>query len=408
MLKYLAPALGSLLLLSACGGGGGYSTPPPPPPPPVSGPNVATLTVEPGPAQDVNVPFISITVCAPGTTNCQTIDNIEVDTASWGLRIIASVLNPSLLSALPQQMVAGTTIPVVECAQFANSFSWGPVMAADVTISSEKASNIPVHIIGNPTITQAPPPDCSSIGMEQNTVALFGANGLIGVGVFQQDCGGACAGGVVAGTYYQCPTNGAACTGITELTNLQVSNPVAFFTGDNNGVIVELPSAMTGAASATGALVFGIGTQSNNALGNATILATDPGTGEVSVTFGTTQLPGVLDTGSNGYFFADSALTACTQGGLTNFYCTPANISTTITTHANTQLAANFSVGDAFSMFTAYPAPPAAVFPQLAGPLPATPNQVFDYGLPYFYGRNVYVAIENTSAGGTPGPYLAF
>jgi hypothetical protein len=32
----------------------------------------------------------------------------------------------------------------------------------------------------------------------------------------------------------------------------------------------------------------------------------------------------------------------------------------------------------------------------------------FDYGLPFFYGRSVYTAIEGRSAGGTTGPYFAF
>jgi hypothetical protein len=185
---------------------------------------------------------------------------------------------------------------------------------------------------------------------------------------------------------------------------------VASFAGDNNGVIVDLPSVAAGGASgATGSLIFGIGTQSNNALGNATILATDPGFGTINVTFGGTQYPfSALDSGSNGYFFADTALSACPAStGLQNFYCTPANISTTITTRNNTQLAANFSTGDASSMFMANPPPGATAFPELAGPIPSS-SQTFDFGLPYFYGRKVYVAIENMTAGGVAGPYVAY
>jgi hypothetical protein len=49
--------------------------------------------------------FTTVTICAPGsTTNCQTIDHVQVDTGSVGLRIISSVLASGL--ALPQQQDA--------------------------------------------------------------------------------------------------------------------------------------------------------------------------------------------------------------------------------------------------------------------------------------------------------------
>jgi hypothetical protein len=418
MHRYLALTFSALLMLTSCGGsglsgygtggggggggGGGIAGP---------GPNVAALTVKIGPAGPgfVNIPFVTITVCAPNTSNCQTIDNIEVDTGSTGVRIIASVLNASLLSALPQQLVGATTTPVVECAQFADGYSWGPVVSADVSISSETASGIPIQVMGDSAFTQIPS-DCSSpVPNEEDTVATFGANGIIGVGVFAQDCGSACATGVVTGTYYGCPTNGAACTGVMEPTNLQVSHPVAAFASDNNGVIIELPGVSAGgAASATGALVFGIGTESNNGFGNATVLQTDPGSGTINVTFKGVQYPlSAIDSGSNAFYFTDSALGVCAQGTAgAGFFCTSTNLSATITTLTSTQLAANFTIGSATTMFTSNPA--AAAYPQLAGPIGATSSQTFDFGLPYFYGRNIFTAIEGHNAGGSTGPFVAY
>lgn len=415
MYKYLVPTL-ALLLLSSCGGsnngltnstgggggGGGGGT---------SAPNVAPLTVEIGPAGPtfINIPFVSITVCAPGTTNCQTIDNIEVDTGSTGVRILASVLNNSLLQALPQQFYGATSLPVAECAQFADGYSWGPVMAADVGIASEKASGVAVQIIGASNFTQIPS-DCSTpVPNEEDTVATFGANGIIGVGVFAQDCGSNCAQGVISGTYYQCPTNGGNCTGITEAVDAQVSNPVASFATDNNGVVVVLPNvAAGGAASVSGSLIFGIGTASNNALGKATVLSTDPTTGTLDVTFGGADYPlSVLDTGSNAFYFTDNSLSLCAQGTAgAGFYCTAENLSATITTASATQLTASFTIGDATTMVQANPT--AAAYPQLAGPIGSSEAQTFDFGLPYFYGRSVFVAIEGTSAGGVTGPYIAY
>ena len=415
MPKYLVPTLAALALLSSCGGssngltntiggggggGGGTSTP-----------NSTPLTVEIGPAgaSYINIPFVTITVCAPGTQNCQTIENIEVDTGSSGVRILASVLNASLLSALPQQFYGATSVPVAECAQFADGYSWGPVVAADVGIASEKASGIAVQVIGDSNFIQIPA-DCSGpVPNEEDTVATFGANGIIGVGVFAQDCGDSCAQGVISGTYYQCPTNGGGCIGITEADSMQVSNPVTSFAADNNGVIVELPNvAADGAVSVTGSLIFGIGTQSNNAFGSATVLETDPTTGTLDVTFGGTDYPlSLLDTGSNALYFNDNSLSMCAQGTAgAGFYCTPANLAATITTASATQLTASFSIGDASTMIEANPT--GAAFPQLAGPIGSATPQTFDFGLPYFYGRPVFVAIEGMTADGVTGPFFAY
>ena len=45
-----------------------------------------------------------------------------------------------------------------------------------------------------------------------------------------------------------------------------------------------------------------------------------------------------------------------------------------------------------------------SAFPGLGGP---SPNE-FDWGLPFFYGRTVFTAIENQSTAGGLGPYFAY
>jgi hypothetical protein len=77
---------------AGCGGQGGSSS--------GSGsggsPNTAVNNVQPvqvtfGPANDlVNGLFTSVTICVPGTANCQTIDGVQVDTGSDGLRLLSS------------------------------------------------------------------------------------------------------------------------------------------------------------------------------------------------------------------------------------------------------------------------------------------------------------------------------
>jgi hypothetical protein len=50
-----------------------------------------------------------------------------------------------------------------------------------------------------------------------------------------------------------------------------------------------------------------------------------------------------------------------------------------------------------------------AAIPGLAGPLtlPGLPTMV-DYGLPFFFGRNVYTAFVGKSTPGGTGPYTAY
>ena len=161
-----------------------------PTPTPMPTQNVQSVIVEQGPGGFANILFTSVTICAPGaSSNCQTVDHIQVDTGSSGLRIIASVLSPAL--ALRQQTDASGN-PVVECAQFVDGFSWGPVKIADVRLAGEVAASVPIQVIGDPAFTNVPA-SCSNTGPPENTVDAFGANGVLGIGLFVQDCGDVCA-----------------------------------------------------------------------------------------------------------------------------------------------------------------------------------------------------------------------
>src|ERR1700693_4335870 len=200
------------MLLAACGGGsnsmvtGGGSGG-------GSGSNVAPLVVDAGPAgNSVNTAYLTVTVCSPGSSsNCQTDDHIEVDTQSYGLRILSAALPASF--TLPQE-ADGSGAPVVECTVFADGVTWGPVKTADVKIAGETAAAVPVQIIGDSNFS-AVPADCSSLGNPEDRVAQFGANGILGVGPFVQD----------DGRYYTCPQG--TCTQMQPTAALEVSNPVA-------------------------------------------------------------------------------------------------------------------------------------------------------------------------------------
>jgi len=149
--------------------------------------NVQSITVNAGPGSDyVDGAFTSVTVCVPGSSTCQTIDGILVDTGSPGLRILSSALTISL----PQQTNGGN--PVAECGVFADGYTWGPVQTADVKIAGEVASSTPIQVIGSSNFSSIPN-ECTSQGSSMDTLADLGANGLLGVGQAIQDCGSACA-----------------------------------------------------------------------------------------------------------------------------------------------------------------------------------------------------------------------
>jgi hypothetical protein len=394
------------ILASSCGGGGddlgssgsgGSSTTPP-----ASGSNVATVTVDSGPGGDsANTLFVSVTLCPPGSTsNCQTIDHVEVDTASYGLRIIASALTQTLPV---QTLSSGASL--LECTNFVQGYSWGPVVLADVKIAGETASSMPVQVIGDPNYSSVPD-DCSGLGTAVDSVSGFGANGVLGVGPFIQDCGAGCAQNAIPTTYYAC--TGTTCTATAVSATAQVQNPVASFTTDNNGVIVQLPSvASGGAATVTGSLIFGVDTESNNASGTQTVLTvTDED--YLTVTFnGHPYAESFIDSGSNGIYFNDSDLPTCTQSGFTDFYCpaSTTSLSATLTGENGVTAAYSFSVANTVSLFSS--ATQLSAFADLGGTFPGSTTS-FDVGMPFYYGRRVATVIAgNTTKVGT-GPYFAF
>ncbi|MDE1943221.1 MAG: DUF3443 family protein [Betaproteobacteria bacterium] len=377
--------------------------------------NVLPLVVDQGPSAltsiAANEPFVSVTVCSPGSTSaCQTIDHVLVDTGSVGLRLISSVLTPGLLAALPQARDSSGNA-LAECVAFASNSSWGSVRIADVQLAGETASALPIQIIGDPIFSQVPA-GCSNNAVIEDKVASFGANGVLGIQTFLQDCGTACSDITLTSywMYWICP--GGVCQVTAVTPDRQLSNPVAMLASgnDNNGVVLTLPSvAATGSALVTGTLTLGIATAANNSLGSATIYDLDSSYGNFTTVFGGQSYydAAFLDSGSNALYFADSYLSSCSNNGpAAGFYCPPG----TVTLSALNQGYSNgnaktvgFSVANAEALFTG--SPNATAFSNLAG----SPIQgYFDWGLPFFFGRSVFMAFEQryTPVGG--GPYVAY
>lgn len=340
----------------------------------------------------INEPCVSVTICSPGTNNCQTIPNVLLDTGSYGLRLFSSVVNSS---AVPLAQIGN----LYECAQFADgSALWGPVKTADVVMGGERASNVPIEIIENTVPTTIP----SACPGPEGSPADAGFNGIMGVGLFAQDCSEAgCPANV--GLYYSC--NSANCPAQPAVPAVQqVTNPVALFPTDNNGVILQIPWTSTtyGSGAITGTLIFGIGTQANN-----TVLASSVGFyqadeyGDFTTSFnGKSYSESFIDSGSNGLFFpSTSNLPTCSNTSYApGFFC-PTNLTAETATQAG-KTAVPFSIANASTIVQGGYSVSATLGGNFAG--------VFDWGLPFFLGRTVYVGINGVKSNLGTGPFWAW
>jgi len=379
--------------------------------PATTDPNTIGLIVDPGPqcVGYTNGLFATVTLCEPGTTTCQTIDHVLVDTGSVGVRVLES----ELTLALPA-VTNPSGLPVAECTPFVDGTAWGPVRIADVMLGGESAANLPIQLIGEKTHSM--PGSCA--GSAITDFETLAANGILGVGLHVQDCGDACALPLPTGAnpslYYTCASSQSCVVAAVPLSQ-QVTHPVAAFPVDNNGTIIKLPNIdSSGAPSVPGVLTFGIGTQANNGLGSATVFTLE-GLEFVTTTFpvGGTPYTSYLDSGSNGLFFLDAAtanLKQCSAHGLSSFYCPDLETSLSATVSSANAASATiaFSVASAAQLDASHFA-----FNNLAGPMPGFPTDKsvpgFDWGLPFFFGRTVYTAIEGQSTpAAAVSPYFAF
>lgn len=361
--------------------------------PSLSDPNVMNLQVGCGYA---NEPCVTVTICKPGTSTCVSVPNVLVDTGSYGLRLFASTV--SSLGLSPVAASGGGSL--AECVSYLDSSSdWGPIATADVKLGSQTASNVRMQLIESnfPGL----PSNCAN---PDDSPTNVGFNGIIGVGLFVADCGPSCANSNQNQTYYAC--SGSSCTNIAVPEAQQVSNPVANLPTDNNGVALQLPNvSASGSSLVSGYLIFGIGTRPNNTPIGATVLTTD-NDGNMTTNFAGGSYNGsFIDSGSNGLYFPQvSSVSTCDSSSAVaaGWFCPSGVISLSAVQVGQNGVAAgvNFLVGNADSLFNTS----AVVFNDVGAPY----SGGFDWGLPFFLGRTVYVGLEGTISPMASGTYWAY
>jgi len=363
-----------------------------------------------------NALYTSIGICVPGTTTCQTVFNVQVDTGSSGLRLRSSALYIPLTN---NKDASGNSL--ANCGRFSDgSVQWGAVQPVDLNIEGEIASSLPVQVIGGNSIPAAPA-GCVSGVITERPPLVPGANGILGIGMRKQDCGAACAASPAPSpaAYFSCTASQCVPTPVPVANQLQ--NPVAMFPQDNNGVILQMPGlGDSGTNFIAGSLLFGIATQStgSNFLGTAQIQTPDANGHFTTVYNGVNYTSSYFASGARAIYFPPAnttGLVSCTTAATAGFYCppSPVGISTIIKDVNSVSSNIPFSVGNAASLFQLSFGQNRA-FNNLTGP---TSINGFVWGLPFFYGRNIFIAIEGqtvtTSAltatvTSTTGPFIAY
>jgi hypothetical protein len=317
---------------------------------------------------------------------------------------------------------------------------WGQVVKADVVLVSggETASSIPIELI-NSSYGGTVPNDCDG-GEAASNASDAGFNGIIGIGLWEKDCGTDCdpayessvaSSGVEAAYYPYYTCSGNSCSQALVSVANQVTNPISAFPVNNNGLIFELPSvAATGTTSVSGSIILGIGTggNTNNTLSNsAHVYYADANAYFATIFNGVTYsdssssssiMGSFIDSGSNSYLFlAPSGVNCCSTDSSgdvlsTTVSCSSASSSGWICSSYNgsvTNEGVGYSSGvpsgngvtASFAVESFYTLASGSnmVFNDLAAADVASANNpgTFDFGLPFFFGRNVYVGFEKDS-----------
>ena len=368
-----------------------------------SGSNVLTLTVNGSNCSNCsyqNKPCVSVTVCSPGTSTCQTHQRY-----SAGYR----KLRPADIQVAPDgvslnQVTSGSG-SLAECIQYVDGSSdWGPVQTADVILGNEPAVTVPIQVIDS-TFGTVP----SSCGIPDTDPANkdsteFWASASLPRTAVRDAQRTQTSGCITSAADRPVPATTAP------LSN-QVQNPVALLPVDNNGVILQLPSVSS----------------RRDDLGQRQPCARDRHPveqhsfrghdvsrqlhlGEFTTVFnGSTYSQSFIDSGSNGLYFPapSTVLPACT-GPFTGWFCPSSTTSLTATTKGFTGSPSNtvsFEIGNAVSLFNSGN----RVFFELGGSVTGPPASLFfDWGLPFFLGRSVYVGIEGKTSSLGTGPYWAY
>lgn len=353
----------------------------------------------------LNEPVVSVKICSPGTSICKIVGRILLDTGSSGLRIFASQIKDISLN----QVLTSSGQEVAKCTNYADGTAqWGPIKSAKLVLGGETIENVNIQIID--AAYSSVPNSC--VGVENDPIAA-GYNGILGVGIRDYDCGAGCSTNANSNLYFSCgPTK---CTSSAISLSGQVRNPIAVMNSnsnseginDSNGSALMLPSVpITGAFSASGYLIFGIGTRKNNSPVSDTKFFTTDDKGFMKTNYLGKTIPSFIDSGSNGLFFPATTQNQTCSG----WFCPQTPIKLSAINYPNSGSgffsSVSFDIINSQQVFISHN----HVYASLGAEL----STHFDWGLPFFLGKTVYTGIIgktmvwSVDGNSYTGPYYAY
>lgn len=224
-----------------------------------------------------NIPQISLTICVPGTSTCQTIDHILVDTGSTGLFLFSKQTQGVLdlaATPLPQAKDSNGNL-LYDCMAYGGNSNAGGTYIADVYLNgSHYATQQTIGVFG--TVENQASQLCSFNKNANQTINDYvlsnpqtqqvglGFNGILGVGALKPSIDDSST--LSCNSQFQCTPfnwyNG---------TNLHgYSNILAQLNNDSNGFGLSIPSPSINVnggfngQALQGQLILGINTQTDN------------------------------------------------------------------------------------------------------------------------------------------------
>lgn len=343
-----------------------------------------------------NKPCVTVTVCTPGSTSqCRTVNDILLDTGSVGLRIFKQAL-----TGLPTNPVTGAGgSKITECVGYGDgSAHWGTVEKVDMILGGEPTlSNVSIQVVDSTVGT--PPSHCAKA---ETGPSEAGMNGILGLGLSQYDCGHDCVTSVGNGQYFSC--SGSTCNPSAVSLANQLQNPVGRMPVDNNGVILSFPDIEdAGVLNMEGYLIFGIGTRDNN-VPPADIHSLAASTyHEIATQFNGRTFPAFIDSGSNSYAIPNPGIPTCYGG----WFC-PSSILGLTATNVAYDGSSAYTSAFAIASFDTFIRSPFYASKEIGVSVGGLLSGFFDWGFPFYVGRNIYHGIEGKSSSIGIGRYWAY